>query len=80
MIPTIVTATEMKNNFGRYLDMVMAGEEIVVTKNGREVARFVPREATVSFLSDSLRGILKGIDDPDNARDEALREKYEITD
>ena len=30
---TMATATEMKNNFGKYLDMVISGQEIIVTKN-----------------------------------------------
>lgn len=53
------TATEMQNNFGRYLNFVMSGQEIIVTKNGREVGRFIPKDATVSYLTDSLTGILK---------------------
>lgn len=54
------TATEMQNNFGRYLAMVQEGKEIIVTKNGKEVGRFIPREKAVSYLTDSLAGILKG--------------------
>ena len=30
------TATAMQNNFGRYLNLVMSGQEIIVTKNGEE--------------------------------------------
>ena len=56
----IATATEMQNNFGRYLAMVQEGNEIIVTKNGKEVGRFIPREKAVSYLTDSLAGILKG--------------------
>ena len=56
----IATATEMQNNFGRYLAMVQEGNEIIVTKNGKEVGRFIPREKVVSYLTDSLAGILKG--------------------
>lgn len=37
MITATATATEMQNNFGRYLNLVMSGQEIIVTKNGREV-------------------------------------------
>ena len=58
MIET-ATATEMQNNFGRYLSMVMSGQEIIVTKNGKEVGRFIPKDATVSYLTDSLTGICK---------------------
>lgn len=80
MITTIATATEMQNNFGRYLNLVMSGEEIIVTKNGREVGRFVPKDAAVSYLTDSLTGILKGNYNLDESKAERLREKYEITD
>lgn len=43
MITATATATEMQNNFGRYLNLVMSGQEIIVTKNGREVGRFIPK-------------------------------------
>ena len=74
------TATEMQNNFGRYLALVQGGNEVIVTKNGKEVGRFIPRATTVSYLTDSLTGILKGDIDMDQAREERLREKYEVTD
>lgn len=74
------TATEMQNNFGRYLALVQDGCEVIVTKNGKEVGRFIPRAKAVSYLTDSLTGILKGDMDVDQAREERLREKYEITD
>ena len=80
MVTTTATATEMQNNFGRYLSLVMSGQEVVVTRNGREVGRFIPKEATVSYLTDSLTGILKGDDDPGRAREEGLAKKYEIAD
>ncbi len=77
---TTATATEMQNNFGRYLSLVQGGNEVIVTRNGKEIGRFIPRTATVSYLTDSLTGILKGNDDIDSARDERLKEKYAITD
>ena len=77
---TVATATEMQNNFGRYLSIVQSGKEVIITRNGKEVGRFVPRNTAVSYLTDSLTGILKGNDDADTARDERLREKYAITD
>ena len=80
MIETTATATEMQNNFGRYLSIVMAGNEVIVTKNGKEVGRFIPREAAVSYLTDSLTGILKGNTDTAQAKEERLKEKYEIAD
>lgn len=72
------TATEMQNNFGRYLAMVQEGSEIIVTKNGKEVGRFIPREKAVSYLTDSLAGILKGDTDLDKAREKRLGKKYEF--
>lgn len=80
MIGATATATEMQNNFGRYLNMVIAGSEVIVTKNGREVGRFIPRDSTVSYLTDSLTGILTGNADPEQARAERLEEKYEAAD
>lgn len=77
---TTATATEMQNNFGRYLNLVMSGQEIIVTKNGREVGRFIPKNAAVSYLTDSLTGILKNEYDLDEVKAERLKEKYEITD
>ncbi len=70
------TATEMQNNFGRYLNLVMSGQEVIVTKNGKEVGRFIPKDAAVSYLTDSLTGILRQDLDPEAARDEGLRKKY----
>ena len=70
------TATEMQNNFGRYLNLVMSGKEIIVTKNGREVGRFIPKNAAVSYLTDSLTGILKEDNDFDEIEAERLTKKY----
>lgn len=70
----------MQNNFGRYLNLVMEGKEVIVTKNGKEVGRFIPKDAAVSYLTDSLTGILKGDYDMEQVREERLKGKYEITD
>ncbi len=74
------TATEMQNNFGRYLSLVMDGIEIIVTKNGKEVGRFLPKEAAISYLTDSLTGILKTDTDLEQTKEQRLREKYAVTD
>ena len=47
MIEVTATATEMQNNFGRYLNIVMNGGEVVVTKKGKEVGRFISKDAAV---------------------------------
>ena len=80
MVGATATATEMQNNFGRYLSIVMGGNEVIVTKNDKEVGRFIPKDAAVSYLTDSLTGILKGDYDLDQAREERLKEKYEAAD
>lgn len=74
------TATEMQNNFGRYLALVMEGTQVIVTRNGKEVGRFLPRASAVSYLTDSLTGILKEDAEPERAKDDRLREKYEAAD
>ena len=73
------TATEMQNNFGRYLAMVQEGSEIIVTINGKEVGQRIPRDKAVSYLTDSVTGILKGDTDIDKVREQRLKEKYEAT-
>lgn len=37
-----VGVRELRQNLSRYLDRVKAGEDLVVTEHGREVARIVP--------------------------------------
>lgn len=71
----IVTATEFKTNFGKYLDLVTQ-EDIFITRNGKTIAKVVnPHISAV----DSLRGMLKDIPpdiDLDSLREERLS-KYE---
>ena len=61
----IVTASEIQNNFEKYMNLLMDGHEIIVTKNGHEVGRFIPKNAAVSYL--------------DRAKSERLIEKYGIS-
>ena len=75
-----VTATEMQNNFGRYLRIVMNGGEVIITRNGKEVGRVIPRKAVVSYLTDSLTGILSESTDMEQVKEERLKAKYESTD
>lgn len=75
----IVTATEFKTNFGKYLDM-LPSEDIYITRNGKTIAKLVnPNVSAVESISGLLAGKL-----PDNFDVKALREerldKYEIDD
>lgn len=73
------TATEIQNNFGKYLQAVQLGNEIIIIKNGNEVARLISKDSTVSFLSDALTGVLKKDYDEKKLRAERLG-KYESVD
>ena len=70
------TATELQSNFGRYLNFVMEGNQVILTKNGNEVARLIPRETSVLSITDSLTGILEQNMDPENEREKELLRKY----
>lgn len=51
----VVTATEFKSNFGKYLDLI-SKEDIFITRNGKIIAKVInPQISSV----DSLRGIIK---------------------
>ena len=71
----IVTATEFKTNFGKYLDM-LTKEDIFITRNGKTIAKVInPQVSAV----DSLRGMLENVPsdiDMDSLREERLS-KYE---
>ena len=71
-----VTATDLQNNFGKYLQAVQMGDEIVILKNGIEVARLISKELSISFLTDSLTGILQNDYHEDSIRSERAA-KYE---
>ena len=55
----MASATEVQNNFGRYLQYAIEQGEVVILRNGKRVARIVSEDATVGFLTDSLCGVLK---------------------
>ena len=73
------TATDVQNNFGKYLQAVQMGDEIIILKNGVEVARLISKNKTVSFLTDSLTGILSNDYNEKIVREERLR-KHEALD
>lgn len=73
------TATDVQNNFGHYLQVVQTDDEIIILKNGKEVARLISHESSISFLTDLLTGILKNDYDDKAIRAERI-EADESTD
>ncbi len=59
----LITATEFKNNIGKYLSLVDK-EEIIITKNGRQIAKLTDIKGGQKTLTDSLIGII-----PDSSLD-----------
>ena len=53
----IVTATEFKQNFGKYLEMAMK-QDIFITKNGKNIARLTSPAVNKLAVLDSLVGIV----------------------
>ena len=77
------SAAEIENSFGQNPAFVESGSQVIVMKNGREAARLIPGSAAASgsSLTDSLTGILKeDVVDLKQAKEETLREKYEMAD
>lgn len=37
-----VASTEVQNNFGKYLNFAAASEEIIITRNGKDIAKIIP--------------------------------------
>ena len=72
----MATATDVQNNFGRYLQYAIENGEVVILRNGKRVARIISEEATVSYLTDSLLGVLKKQYSDGEAKDARIA-KYE---
>ncbi|MCR4437081.1 MAG: type II toxin-antitoxin system prevent-host-death family antitoxin [Eubacteriales bacterium] len=56
-----VSATELKMNMGKYIERA-AVEDIIITRNGKDVALLTNVESMKKDAIKSLRGILKGVD------------------
>ena len=67
-----ITATEFKENLGKYLSLAMT-EDIYISKNGKVIARLTePYSSKVEDVK-SLFGIIPDDITPEEARDERLR-------
>jgi prevent-host-death family protein len=61
-----IGAFEAKNRLGQLLDLVERGEEVVITRHGREVARLVPpksafNRAEARAAAQRIREMSKGV-------------------
>lgn len=75
----VITATEFKTNFGKYLDLLM-NEDIYITKNGKTVAKMVnPNVSAVDSISGILAGKISNDIDRVSLREERLV-KYALDD
>ena len=74
----IASATEVQNNFGKYLRVAQSGQEVIVTKNDKEAARLISSENKKKFLTSSLRGVLKRDYDYEQEKEDYLHERYGI--
>ena len=66
-----ITATELKNNLGKYL-LLSATEDILITKNGKVVAKLVNPDQNRIDTAKSLFGILPKDADIEESRAERL--------
>ena len=86
----VVRATDVKNNFGRYLQHAVDNGEVIIEKNGRPIAKLIAlvqpsgsdNKKEKIFVSDRLLGVLQPepLVDYKVARAEVWEKKYGRTD
>lgn len=59
-----ITATEFKKNMGKYMELAHGGEEIVVTKNGREYISLNTKNKSMAEVWKKMVGIIDEKDFP----------------
>ena len=69
-----ITATELKNNLGKYLSLSET-EDVFITKNGKVVAKLTNPHQDRVEVAKSLFGILPKDADIETARSERLGKK-----
>jgi len=74
----LITATEFKSNMGKYLAMA-SKEDIIITKNGRRIAKLTDAIEDKTDIVKSLIGILPSSITDAEVREERLA-KYERND
>ena len=69
-----ITATELKENLGKYLQLA-ATEEVFITKNGRVIAKLSNPYQDLVEAAKSLAGIIPADITLEEAREERLMSK-----
>ena len=72
----VITATELKSNLGKYLDMAEY-EDILISKNGRVAAKLCNPFADRVELARSLIGILPSSVTAEEARNARMERKWQ---
>ena len=70
----IITATELRKNLGKYLNL-LDNEEIIITKNGKEIAVLSKLENVKQSILKDLLGVIN-LDDNltlESIKDERIR-------
>lgn len=68
-----VTATELKTNLGKYLE-IATKQDVFITKNGKNIARLTSPSVNKREILDELSGIIpqQVVTDEENIREERL--------
>jgi prevent-host-death family protein len=67
----VITATELKSNLSHYLELVER-EDIVITRNGKRIARLIDANQNKIDIVRALRGILPADVTAEEAREGRL--------
>jgi len=67
-----ITATELKTNIGKYLSLA-SKEDIIITKNGKSIAKLTNINEDKVAMAKSLFGILPSDATLEQAREERLK-------
>jgi len=73
----LITATEFKTNMGKYLSLA-SKEDIIITKNGKSIAKLTNINEDKVAMAKLLFGILPGDAALEQAREERLKRHERI--
>lgn len=77
-----VSSTEMQNSFGKYLNIVKEIKEIIITKNGKSIAKLTPHEEPDDIIKEQRAEYLSRVAAYENYLEivENSDERYEFID